>query len=93
MHDNKCPTEIVVRASEEAQVTLANFSAGTSAWRAKWSGKNRARADEMEAQRGARPTLAPKTFYRRPEERKRETGSATGCRRNTQRATAKPNAA
>ena len=55
--------------------------------------KVQARADEMEAQRGARAqTLAP-TFYRRPEDRKRETGSATACRRNTQRATAKPRAA
>jgi hypothetical protein len=32
-------------------------------------------------------------IYRRPEDRNRETGSATGCRRNTQRATANPSAA
>jgi len=59
--------------------------------RAEGQRRKRARADEMEAQRGARPTC-PK-LYRRPEARNRETGSATGCRLNTQRATAKPRAA
>jgi hypothetical protein len=66
----------------------ANFSTKTSE-----ADEKEARADEMEAQRGARPNPKPQAFYRRPEDRKRETGSATGSRRNTQRATAKPNAA
>jgi hypothetical protein len=86
---SKRPNQIVVRVSGEAQVTLANFSTRTS----ERKGKSRARADEMEGATGARAqTLAP-NFYSRPEERSRETGSATGCRRNTQRATAKPRAA
>jgi len=46
----------------------------------------------MEAQRGARPG-PEKPFYRRPWDRNRVTGSATGCRLNIQRATAKPIAA
>jgi hypothetical protein len=47
-------TEIVVRASPEAEVTSGTLVTGTSLQKKDW-----ARADEMEAQRGARPTLAP----------------------------------
>jgi len=73
----------------QAEMTRANRRTSTSARREKkW-----ACADEMEAQRDARPRPWPETFYKRPEDRKRETGSATGCRLNTQRATAKPRAA
>jgi hypothetical protein len=56
--------------------------------------KQWARADEMEAQRGARPS-PKKPFYRRPCDRNRVTGSTTddACRLKIQRATAKPIAA
>ena len=56
-------------------------------------GSDWARADEMEAQRGARPSPV-KPFYRRPCDRNRVTGSITAaCRLKNQRATAKPIAA
>lgn len=55
-------------------------------------GKTGARADEMEAKWKRNGARAP-PLYRRPDDRNRETGSATGCLRNTQRATAKPKAA
>jgi hypothetical protein len=47
-------TEIVLRASPEAEVTSGTLVTGTSLQKKDW-----ARADEMEAQRGARPTWAP----------------------------------
>jgi hypothetical protein len=57
--------------------------------------EQRARADEMEAQRGARPSLMNGQIYKRPFARNRVTGSATGTasRLKIQRATAKPIAA
>jgi hypothetical protein len=51
-----------------------------------------ARADEMEAQRGARPS-PEKPSYSSPCDRNRVTGSTTACRLKIQRATAKPIAA
>jgi len=50
-----------------------------------------ARADEVKAQRDARPVHSE--GYNRPEDRKRATGSTTVCLRKTQRATANPTAA
>jgi len=65
----------------------ANVGNGTSGLSKPW-----ARADEMEAQRDARPSSK---LYRRPCDRNRFTGSATAnaCRLKIQRATAKPIAA
>jgi len=51
-----------------------------------------ARADEMEAQRERTPK-PENSFYSRPCDRNRMTGSTTACRLKIQRATAKPIAA
>ena len=84
------PIKIVVRVSGEAQITLANFSAGTSEQkerigraRTKWR-RNGARAQTFNGQ-----------IYNRPFARNRVTGSTTGTasRLKIQRATAKPIAA
>jgi hypothetical protein len=53
------PTAIVLRWSSQAQVTLDYFSAGPSGLKGSEQKGKGARADEMEAQRGARPNLTP----------------------------------
>jgi hypothetical protein len=60
-------TEIVVRASGEAEITrqtsvteLLQEQSFFNKRACEQKGKTRARADEMEAQRGARPNLSPK---------------------------------
>jgi hypothetical protein len=73
---------------EERKVSRTNIAHHSSGQSKQW-----ARADEMEAQRVRAPKPTKTPSYRRPCDRNRVTGSATGVRRKIQRATAKPMAA